>query len=159
MSVPGQALASLRLSCVSLRSGALPEPPDAPQPSGEGSRPCLRTARGPTAQRGPSSACPRTALVLLGESFCSLFHVGKGAFVRRRRAAALRNRPLRARCARCPPPPRLFRHRGARSVTSVPAPSPAAPRSVIGSRRAEAAPPPCAGGLAGRAGGAWGVWG
>lgn len=66
------------------------------------------------------------------------------------------SRPLRALPT---PPPRLFRHRGARSVTSVPAPSPAAPRSVIGSRRAEAAPPPCAGGLAGRAGGAWGVWG
>lgn len=135
MSVLGQALASLGLSWASFHftRGRLQESPEAPHPPGEGSRPCPRTAAVPTALRTPSSACPRAALILLGLFFGSLFHVRKGAFVR---GHAL------------PPQPRPFRYRSWRGVTF------AAPHAVIGSRRAEAAPPSCAGGLAGKAGGA-----
>lgn len=161
MSVPGQALASLGLSWVSFHfaRGRF----QTPQPLGEGSRPCLRTAAGPTAQWSPFSACSRAALVLLGGFFCSLFHVRGAAFTGR---STCEGGGARLPCgtahlapsARAGPSPRPLQvsHRAQRDVT----PSPAASHSVIGCRRAETAPPPCTGGLAGRAGGAWlGVWG
>lgn len=82
--------------------------PGPPHPAGEGSRPRLGTVAGPTAQRGPASACCGAALALLGASFCSLHHLRDAAFLRGRARArpqaapALRPRPPRALCARCP---------------------------------------------------------